>query len=73
MESQASDDSQFEVMPLSGRRKISDLTNGDVEVILDSLADFQAQVEDIEDLPTGLISGFEQLREKLELTGIPVR
>jgi hypothetical protein len=50
------------------KRKVSDLTVDDAHALLRSLAVFQEQLdEEDEDLPTGLISGLEQLRKKLEV------
>lgn len=73
MEGQASDN-YFDIMPfIEKKRRISDLTEGDIDVILRTLVDFRRCIEDIgEDLPTGLISGLEQLRKKLEEFCIPV-
>jgi hypothetical protein len=54
------------------KRKVSDLTVDDANALLRTLAEFQEQLDDEdEDLPTGLISGLEQLCKKLEV--IPVR
>jgi hypothetical protein len=54
------------------KRKVSDLTVDDANALLRTLAEFQEQLdEEDKDLPTGLISGLEQLRKKLEV--IPVR
>jgi hypothetical protein len=54
------------------KRKVSDLTVDDANALLRTLAGFQEQLdEEDEDLPTGLISGLQQLRRKLEV--IPVR
>ena len=54
------------------KRKVSDLTVDDANTLLRTLAESQEQLdEEDEDLPTGLISGLEQRRKKLEV--IPVR
>ena len=54
------------------KRKVSDLTVDDANALLRTLAEFQDQLdEEDEDIPTGLISGLQQLRKKLEV--IPVR
>jgi len=54
------------------KRKVSDLTVDDANPLLRTLAELQEQLdEEDEDLPTGLISGLEQLRKKLKV--IPVR
>jgi hypothetical protein len=54
------------------KRKVSDLSVDDANVLLRTVAEFQEQLdEEDEELPTGLISGLEQLRKKLEV--IPVR
>ena len=51
--------------------KVSDLTADNAKVLVRTLAGFQDQLnEEDEDLPTGLISGLQQLRKKLEV--IPV-
>jgi len=53
------------------KRKVSDLTVDDANALLRTLAEFQEQLdEEDEDLPTGLNSGLEQLRKKLEV--VPV-
>ena len=58
--------------PTKKKRKISDLTVDDANALLCTLAEFQVQLdEDDEDLPKGLIDGFEELRKKLQIT--PVR
>ena len=50
------------------KRKVSDLTADDANALLRTLAEFQEQLdEEDEDLPTGLISGLQQLRKKLEV------
>jgi hypothetical protein len=50
------------------KRKVSDLTVDDANVLLRTLAEFQEQLdEEDEDIPSGLISGLEQLRKKLEV------
>ena len=61
------------IMPSTRKkRKVSDLTVDDANALLRTLAQFQEQLdEEDEDLPTGLISGLQQLRKKLEV--IPVR
>ena len=47
------------------KRKVSDLTVDDPNTLLRTLAEFQEQLgEEDEDLPTGLISGLEQLRNR---------
>jgi hypothetical protein len=49
------------------KRKVSDLTVDDANVLLCTLAVFHDQVdEEDEDLPTGLINGLQQLRKKLD-------
>lgn len=49
------------------------LTADDANALLHTLAELQAQLdEEDEDLPTDLISGLQQLRRKLAVTGIPV-
>ena len=54
------------------KRKVSHLTVDDANALLRTLAEFQEQLDEAdEDLPTGLISGLQELRKKLE--GIPVR
>ena len=53
------------------KRKVSDLTADNANALLHTLAELQAQLdEEDEDLPTGLISGLQQLRKKFEVTGI---
>ena len=53
------------------KRKVSDLTVDDANALLRTLAEFREQLdEEDEDLPTGLISGLQQLRKKLEV--VPV-
>ena len=53
------------------KRKVSDLTVDDANALLRTLTEFKEQLdEEDEDLPTGLISGLEQLRRKLEVTPV---
>ena len=53
------------------KRKVSDLTADNANALLHTLAELQAQLdEEDKDLPTGLISGLQQLRKKLEVTVI---
>ncbi|KAF8804939.1 hypothetical protein BYT27DRAFT_7258695 [Phlegmacium glaucopus] len=54
------------------KRKVPNLTVDDANALLCTLAELQEQFdEEDEDLPTGLISGLQQLRKKLEV--IPAR
>jgi len=56
-------------MPSSKKkRKVSDLTVDDANALLRTLAELDQLDEEDEDLPTGLISGLQQLLEV-----IPVR
>ena len=49
------------------KRKISDLTVGDANALLQALNQFQGSLdEDDEDLPDGLITALEQFRAKIE-------
>lgn len=58
---------------IENNHRISDLTSGDVEVLQLGIANFLKLVEDLhDDLPSGLISGLEQLQERLEYAGTPV-
>jgi hypothetical protein len=62
----------IELMPfIQKKHRICDLTPGDVRVILDGIEEFEKLIEDLrDDLPTGLISGLEQLEERLGNTGL---
>ena len=49
------------------KRKISDLTAGDANTLLQALNQFQDRLDDDdEDLPSGLLSALEEFRTKLE-------
>lgn len=49
------------------KRKISDLTAGDANFLLQALNQFQSGLDDEdEDLPSGLLSALEEFRTKLE-------
>lgn len=49
------------------KRKISDLTAGDANFLLQALNQFQSSLDDEdEDLPSGLLSALEEFRTKLE-------
>jgi hypothetical protein len=48
------------------KRKISDLTAGDANTLLQALNQFQDSFDDDEDLPSGLLSALGEFRTKLE-------
>jgi hypothetical protein len=53
--------------PISKRRKLSDLTAGDANELLQKLEEFRSNLdEEDEDLPAGLIDKLQELRNKLE-------
>lgn len=53
--------------PISKRRKLSDLTAGDTNELLQKLEEFRSNLDEgDEDLPAGLIDGLQELRNKLE-------
>ncbi|KAG2034767.1 hypothetical protein BDR03DRAFT_1001453 [Suillus americanus] len=53
--------------PISKRRKLSDLTAGDTNELLQNLEEFRSNLDEgDEDLPAGLIDGLQELRNKLE-------
>ena len=58
----------IDVLPfIPKKRRVCDLTEGDVEVLLHTLEEFELQLEDIlEDLPINFSSGIQQLRKMLE-------
>lgn len=53
--------------PISKRRKVSDLTAGDTNELLQKLDEFHSNLDEgDEDLPAGLIDKLQELRNKLE-------
>ncbi|KAG1856008.1 hypothetical protein DFJ58DRAFT_784968 [Suillus subalutaceus] len=53
--------------PISKRRKLSDLTSGDTNELLNKIEEFRSNLDEGgEDLPDGLIDKLRELRDKLE-------